>query len=113
MASVNYIGGDIHHCDEVRAHVVNNNVEYLDKRGEVINLAKRLLEGKPVKVIRDGTPYTLKSVFLDYSQHHMFIACCKAALSGNVFVQKDVLIRCARYAVSQYLFEGEDLGFSL
>ncbi len=83
------------------------------KRRAVRYQADELLEGRPTKIIYQGRQYTLDDAISATVEHDLFRRAALAAYIGNPNPLKDLMRRCAQFAICEHLFEGESesLGF--
>lgn len=89
--------------------------EYLQKRSEVIDLANRFLEGKPVRLDAHGKPYTLSTAAYDVAEHDLYDGALIAVFQNHHIPLRDLLVKIVRHRACEFLYEGESdyLGFEL
>lgn len=89
--------------------------EFLQKRSEVIDLANRFLEGKPVRLDAHGKPYTLAIAANDVAEHDMYDGALIAIFQNHHIPLRDLLLKVVRHRACEFLYEDESeyLGFEL
>lgn len=84
------------------------------KRNLVINVARDFIHGLPAKVMRWDRDYTREDLLVDVQEHDDFDKAVFAAYARDANPMRDLVIRCAQYAVCEYLYPCDEdyLGFS-
>lgn len=88
--------------------------ETASKRELVVDLARDLIQGLDVTILRWGRKYTRDDLMTDVFEHELYDGAFFAAYAKDFEPLRDLTIRCAQYAVCEYLYpsEAEALGFS-
>ena len=91
-----------------------SDVEREEKRDSVIDLARDFIQGLPVTVRRFDRDYSRDDLLVDVQEHELYDNAVFAAYAGDANPMRDLVIRCAQYAVCEYLYPCEEsyLGFS-
>jgi len=112
-------------CSNTAAEVAHNSVtpveerrylkEKFEKRTEVMTCAKKLIDGKPVRIRKGDHTLTFDDVLNLVINHALFSAAMHRANENDPSSIRDLTIRCAQWQVCEYLFDGEseELGFIL
>ncbi len=93
---------------------ISNRYSYGEKRTEVCSLANKFIAGKPVKIKCWGDQqFTLDDLMQTcYDDTERYGRAFMSILDGDALAMKKLAMFHARRIASEYLFEGENLGFS-
>jgi len=83
------------------------------KRTAIRCQAEDLMAGIPVKILRDGKPYTLQDVYTDLPKHNLYNAAVQSAYFYDVKPMRDLIRRITQRVVAEHLCpdEADYLGF--